>query len=447
MGTLITISQFILALAILVTLHELGHYLAARAFGIKVEKFYLFFDAFGIKLFKFKKGDTEYGIGWLPLGGYVKIAGMIDESLDSKQMASQPEPWEFRSKPAWQRLIVMIGGVTVNLILGLTIIITMLWMKGDTFIPNQAINVNGGIYASPEARNIGFANGDKIMKLNGKEVNDLMGEFANPDFIMAGEKKVEIRRGDKDTVILLPTNLEEILAKKSEQPFIAPPYKFKIKTIVGGSAADKAGLKSGDLIAEINGLQCSNFFLFKEILQKFKDSMVNATIVTPQNGVKQVKIAVSGDGTIGFQPELFGFENSATIVKYGLGESIVKGTEKSFGLLSANAKAMGKVVTGKVDAKKSLAGPVGIAQMYGSVWDWANFWTLTAMLSLVLAFMNILPIPALDGGHVMFLLYEMITGKPVNEKVLYVGQIIGMVLLFSLIAFIFWVDIARLLGF
>ena len=458
MSTIITILQFVLALGILVTLHELGHFLAARAFGIKVEKFYLFFDAWGFKLFKFKKGDTEYGIGWLPLGGYVKIAGMVDESLDTKQLKTEPEAWEFRSKPAWQRLIVMVGGVVVNLILGIVIITGLTYSQGDSFIPNEAINLKGGIYAGPDARKLGFKSGDQIVSLNGKPVVDLLGEFGNPSFLMADKKTVSIKRLASndlntavytDTTITLPNNFEEVITKamKSEMPFFAPRYQFEVKQVVKGGAAFKAGILEGDRILAIDSQKIGSFFELKETLKAKGGKTADFTVLSKDGKTTKKYISITDEGTIGFQPKFVGFEGLEKTIKYGLGESMVKGVEKSFTLISANAKGLGKVVSGKTNAKNSLAGPIGIAQMYGSTWDWINFWSLTAMLSLALAFMNILPIPALDGGHVMFLMYEIITRRPVNEKVLYIGQIIGMVILFSLIAFIFWVDIARALGF
>ena len=458
MSTIITILQFVLALGILVTLHELGHFLAARAFGIKVEKFYLFFDAWGFKLFKFKKGDTEYGIGWLPLGGYVKIAGMLDESLDTKQLKTEPEAWEFRSKPAWQRLIVMVGGVFVNLVLGIVIITGLTYSQGDSFIPNEAINSKGGIYAGPDARKLGFKSGDQIVALNGKPVVDLLGEFGNPSFLMADKKTVSIKRLASndlntavyiDTTITLPVNFEEVITKamKSEMPFFAPRYQFEVKQVVKGGSAYKAGVLDGDRILAIDSQKIGSFFELKETLKAKGGKTADFRVLSKDGKTTNKYISITDEGTIGFQPKFVGFEGLEKTIKYGLGESLVKGVEKSFTLISANAKGLGKVVSGKTNAKNSLAGPIGIAQMYGSTWDWINFWSLTAMLSLALAFMNILPIPALDGGHVMFLMYEIITRRPVNEKVLYVGQIVGMVILFSLIAFIFWVDIARVLGF
>lgn len=446
MSTIITIVQFFAALAILVTLHELGHFLAARAFGIRVEKFYLFFDAFGVKLFKFKKGDTEYGVGWLPLGGYVKIAGMVDESLDKDQLASEPQPWEFRSKPAWQRLIVMIGGVVVNVILGIVIISTLTFVKGDTYIPNEKINQNGGIYASPNARAIGLQTGDQILKLNNKNVDNLIAEFGDPEFIMQDVKKVELIRDGKDTTITLPTDLENSVKFDTELPFISPRFGFALKRVVSGSPADKGGLLMDDKIIGIDTISVMSFFEFKEVIAAYKGKETKITYTRGSNE-STTMVTVNDDGTLGFQPEFIGFKGLEKNISYGFFESIGIGCSKSYKLIEANLKGLTKVVTGKVNAKNSLAGPVGIAQMYGPVWDWVNFWEITALISLALALMNILPIPALDGGHVVFLLFEMIAGRPVSEKVLYVGQIIGMAILLSLFVFIFWVDISRALGF
>ena len=467
MDTLITALQFILALSILITLHEFGHYWAARAFGIRIEKFYLFFDAWNFKLFSFKRGDTEYGIGWLPLGGYVKIAGMVDESLDTEQMKSEPQPWEFRSKPAWQRLIVMIGGVTVNLILGIVIMITLTYSQGEKYVPQSMVNEQGGIYAGPVARSVGFQIGDQILSINGVAVDNLDAQFGDPSFLTADRKEIGIRRkqsspitytkaGDTetaqvtqivyDTTLVMPNNFDELLGAKSDMPFFAPRMKFKIGKVMGGSHAEKAGLDVGDKIEYINGEPVFSFFEFKEMLVKHAGETVKMQVSDSTNKTSMLKAEIGEDATLGFQPVFYGFEYKEKVIKYGLGKSINLGVSRSFGLIGANAKALGNVATGKTDPTKSLAGPIGIAQMFGSSWNWLNFWTLTAMLSLVLALMNILPIPALDGGHVMFLLYEIIARRPVSDKVLYVGQIIGMVFLLSLVAFTFWVDIARALG-
>lgn len=447
MGTLITVSQFLLALSILIILHELGHFLAARFFGIKVEKFYLFFDAWGVKLFKFKKGDTEYGIGWLPLGGYVKISGMVDESLDAEQMKSEPRSWEFRSKPAWQRLIVMIGGVTVNLLLGILIFWMMTWSQGEKYVPTQAVNEAGGIYAGPIGKKIGFKTGDRIIAFNGKPSENFLSEFADPDFIMGDRHEITINRNGKDTVLKLAANLEEVLAEKSDFPIISPRFNFKIAEVVNGTPAAKAGLAKEDMIVAIDSQNVADFLDFKEIIQQKKSKNVVLTVLKDKSTrPQQVSLKVEADGTIGFKPKLLGFEGKEKVIQYGFFESAGLGTQKAFSFLAANAMGFGKILSGDVDPRKSLAGPVGMAKMYGSTWDWINFWGLTAMISLGLAFLNMLPIPALDGGHVMFLLWEMITRKPVSEKALYIGQVIGMVILGSLMIFIFWVDIARALG-
>jgi len=448
MGTLITVSQFLLALSILIILHELGHFLAARFFGIKVEKFYLFFDAWGIKLFKFRKGDTEYGIGWLPLGGYVKIAGMVDESLDTEQLKTEPQQWEFRGKPAWQRLIVMVGGVVVNLLLGIFIFWMMTWSQGEKYVPTQAVNESGGIYAGPLGRKIGFQTGDKIIAFNGKPSENFLEEFANPDFIMGAKHEIQINRNGKDTTLILPSKLEEVLAEKSDLPIISPRFNFKIASVVEGTPAAKAGLAKEDIIVAIDSQKVAGFLDFKEIIQQKKNKNILLTVLKDKaTETDNVSLKVEADGTIGFKPILFGFEEKEKVINYGFFESAGMGAKKAFSFLAANAMGFGKMLSGDIDPRKSLAGPVGIAQMYGSTWDWINFWGHTAMISLGLAFLNILPIPALDGGHVMFLLWEMITRKPVSDKALYIGQVIGMVILGSLMIFIFWVDIARALGF
>jgi len=372
---------------------------------------------------------------------------MVDESLDTNQLKSEPQPWEFRSKPAWQRLIVMVGGVFVNLVLGIFVISGLIFSQGETYIPNSTVNELGGVYASPDARKIGFNTGDKIMALNGKPVENLLAEFGDPSFLTQAKKEVKINRNGKDTTILLPENMEDKISLNSELPFISPRYAFSIGKIVGGSPADKAGIKAGDKITMIDSQPVASFFEFKEMLTARAGKKSQMLLTDSSNKTRETSVVISEDGTIGFQPSIGGFEGKEKKISYSLLESVSQGSTKSFGMISANLAGLKKVVSGKVNAKSSLAGPIGIAQMYGPRWDWINFWTLTATLSLALALMNILPIPALDGGHVMFLLYEIIARRPVNEKVLYIGQLIGLAILLSLFVFIFWVDISRLLGF
>jgi regulator of sigma E protease len=317
------------------------------------------------------------------------------------------------------------------------------------------------------ARSVGFQIGDQILSINGVAVDNLDAQFGDPSFLTADRKEIGIRRkqispitytkaGDTetaqvtqivyDTTLVMPNNFDELLGAKSDMPFFAPRMKFKIGKVMGGSHAEKAGLDVGDKIEYINGEPVFSFFEFKEMLVKHAGETVKMQVSDSTNKTSTLKAEIGEDATLGFQPAFYGFEYQEKVIKYGLGKSINLGVSRSFGLIGANAKALGNVASGKTDPSKSLAGPIGIAQMFGSTWNWLNFWTLTAMLSLVLALMNILPIPALDGGHVMFLLYEIIARRPVSDKVLYVGQIIGMVFLLSLVAFTFWVDIARALG-
>jgi len=355
----------------------------------------------------------------------------------------------------------MIGGVTVNLVLGIIIMVALTFSQGEKYVPQPVVNQQGGIYAGPVARSVGFKTGDQILQINGVVVDNLDAQFGDPTFLTADRKEIAVRRMKSvvtndsakstnwvpfDTLLVMPENFDELLGAKSDMPFFAPRMLFKIGKVMGGSHAEKAGLESGDIINAVNGEKVLSFFEFKELLTKYAGETVSLEVLDSTNKVSTLKAEIGEDATLGFQPAFYGFEYKEKVVKYGLGKSINLGVSRSFGLIGANAKALGNVASGKTDPTKSLAGPVGIAQMFGSTWNWVNFWTLTAMLSLVLALMNILPIPALDGGHVMFLLYEIIARRPVSDKVLYVGQIIGMVFLLSLVAFTFWVDIARALG-
>ncbi|MCK9481486.1 MAG: RIP metalloprotease RseP [Bacteroidia bacterium] len=446
MGNITMIGQLIAALAILVTLHELGHFLAARAFGIKVEKFYLFFDAWGIKLFKFKKGDTEYGIGWLPLGGYVKIAGMIDESLDTKQLKSEPQAWEFRAKPAWQRLIVMVAGVVVNLILGIFLFSMGIFGYGDEYLPMKAINENGGIAVSEMGRQFGFETGDKIISANGTQIKKIESLFAS-DIMLADKIEIEIERNGQVQTLTMPKDyMNTISANKNELPFFAR-YPLWVDSVLTESPAAKAGLQKGDKI--------KGFILDKDktVQVQYQDELAPALndfankpiMVMIQRGSNDLSLPIMVDSTLklGFLVQNV-YADKVEKVYYGLGESFVLGTTRSFGLIIANAKGLGQVITGKIKAQNALQGPVAIATYFGKVWDWQRFWNLTAILSLILAFMNLLPIPALDGGHVFFLLIEMIIGRPVNEKIMHAAQVAGMIILMALMVFVIGNDIFRL---
>jgi len=438
MSIVIMVGQLILGLSILVILHELGHFLAARAFGIKVEKFYLFFDAWGISLFKFNYRGVEYGIGWLPLGGYVKIAGMIDESMDTEQLAGPPQPWEFRSKPAWQRLIVMMGGVTVNIILGIFIFWVLTLKYGETYIPNSEIKY--GIVPGSIGLRIGLLPGDKITAINGKPVVRF-DELTSTE-VLLGNTDLTVQRGDNLLHIKVPVNMLNDLADLGIDQFISrlPRTKFAIDSVVLNSNANRAGLKAGDSILTANGSKIVFFDQFKSILQKNENKTVELSIKRGNNLI-QSTAQVDKDGALGFFAK-YDIPKEKTLT-YGFLGSLPVGATKAWGTFTDDAKGLGKVFKGEVKANKAFGGPVKIATLFGSTIDWVHFWTLVGFLSMVLAFTNLLPIPALDGGHALFLIIEMIKGKPLSDKFLERAQIVGFVILITLMVFVFGNDIFR----
>ena len=436
MEGLIMTAQLITGLAILVILHEAGHYVAARAFGIKVEKFYLFFDAWGIKLFSFKKGDTEYGIGWLPLGGYVKIAGMIDESMDTDAMDKTPEPWEFRSKPAWQRLIVMLGGVTVNVILGITIFSFVIYGYGESYLPNDQLK--HGIVAYELGQDIGLKTGDKIIAINGQKV-ERFGELHGAKVLMGDNVVLNVNRNGKMIDIPIPANLIEKIAETQENNFIDFRYTFFVKEVVPGSNAQKAGLLANDIIISVNGKPVMFFDEIKAVLSEHKNEEINLMV---KRGDEEITLLaqVDEDGKLGFASGItddFKFKH----VEYGLFKSFEVGNRKAWNILYVNIQGFGKIIRGEISASKALAGPIGIATIYGGVWEWNKFWSITGVLSMILAFINILPIPALDGGHVVFLSIEAISGRKFSDQFMIKAQVTGMVILFALMAFVIGNDI------
>ena len=453
MGILISIVQLILALALLVSLHELGHFVAARAFGIRVEKFFIFFDAWGKKLFSFKKGDTEYGVGWLPLGGYVKISGMIDESMDKEQMKQPAQDWEFRSKPAWQRLIVMIGGVTVNLLLGFLIFALMLFAWGETSIPNQTVNDNFGIQVHEYGKTVGFENGDKILKVNGKEIQ-YFEDALDFDVLLQGDKVdyTVVRNGAEQLVVLRDTAVTALLESKGKKKL----FTYRTRTVVD-EYTDKvksgkvprgyqAGLKPGDHIVMIDSTSTYFYDEFKELIEQKKGDEVVATI--DRSGSRMaLTLNVDTNGAVGFyQDPMIDLVGKMDTTRYGFFESFPAGVKKSFSMLNIQKRAFGKMASGDLAVSKSVMGPFQMALIFGPVFDPENFWRITAILSLILAVMNLLPIPALDGGHVVFLLIEMIIGRPLSDKAMYVAQTVGMVILLTLMIYIFGNDIWQIIN-
>ena len=430
--------QIILALAILVTLHELGHFAAARMFGIKVEKFYLFFDAWGFKLFKFKKGDTEYGIGWLPLGGYVKIAGMVDESMDTEQLKSPPQNWEFRSKPAWQRLIVMIGGVTVNFLLGFLIFVLATWYYGDSRIPLSKIKY--GIHAQEVGRNIGLQDGDVVTGVNGVKAVYL-DEIKKPSVFLNSGNYYDVVRNGENIKLTLPDDIIDQISDKKNAIFDLRMPCVVDSTSKGGAAA-KAGLLKNDRIISLNDTATEWYHEFKERIVYYSGKNTHISVLRNGDTLK-FPVEVSKDGTLGFFQQAY-LQNEVEHFNYSFAESVPVGTGKAYEALSDNITGLKKLVSGKIDPRKSVQGPIGIATMFGANWEWERFWALTGLLSLILAFMNLLPIPALDGGHVVFLLIEMVIRRPLSEKFMQVMQVIGMVLLLGLMVFAFGNDIYKI---
>jgi len=442
-------AQLLLSLSILIVVHEGGHFLAARMFNIRVEKFYLFFDflfplanVLNFSIIKFKKGDTEYGIGWFPLGGYVKIAGMVDESMDTDQMKTEPQPWEFRTKPAWQRLIVMLGGIIVNVIVGILIFIGLTWTLGDVNVPMKYVNDNGGIQALELAENIGLKTGDRIIDVNGKPLvyfNDLL----NPSNLLDQNPYFGVMRDSSRIQIPVPVNfLERFNKKDAGEKFLRPRIPAVVGSVAPGSIASRVELQAGDAFTEVNAVPVK---YFDEIVQLIKVSDSDSISFTIQRGNETLQFheKFSGDSkAIGFYVQ--GLDKSQLeVTEYSLAESLAIGPVRAFDVITVQLKAFRKIFTGEIDARKSLSGPIGMAQMYGSTWDWERFWRLTGLLSMVLAFMNFLPIPALDGGYVVFLLYEMITGKEPSEKVFETSLKIGFAILIALMVFTFYNDIAR----
>lgn len=431
-------AQLIAGLSILVLLHELGHYLTARMFGIKVEKFYLFFDAWGFKLFKFTYKGCEYGIGWLPLGGYVKIAGMIDESMDTEQMKQEPQPWEFRSKPAWQRLIVMLGGVTVNVILGIFIFWMLTFFNGESFVPNS--EAKHGIVAYELAQEIGLNSGDKVLSVNGKPIERYNQLWSSE--VIFGASVLEVQRGDEILEVRVPKDFIEKLSDKGRTNYIDdfPRMQIVLDTVISGSNAEKATLKKGDQIVSVNGTSVLYMDELKPILKDSANKTIELGVIRSNDTIK-LNALVTSEGTLGFAPVV---DFKLETIQYGLFESLPIGASKAITTLTDNVKGLGKVVKGEVAATKAVQGPIGIASIYGATFNWTKFWTLTAILSMILAFMNILPIPALDGGHSVFLLIEMAMGRPLSDKFMERAQMVGFVILVALMVFAFGNDIWKL---
>lgn len=422
---LITVAQLLLSLSILVVLHELGHFIPAKLFKTRVEKFYLFFNPW-FSLVKKKIGETTYGIGWLPLGGYVKISGMVDESMDKEQMKQPPQPWEFRAKPAWQRLIIMVGGVTVNLLLGAFIYMMVLFTWGEEYLPVE--NMTYGVHCDSLMLDQGFRDGDKILEVGG--VKPVTLPEVSQMILIDGAREVLVERdGRQQTITLQPQVVDTILERKVRMLF-SERFPFQVKSFTPGSEAKKAGVQEGDFIIGVNDTTIPFFFDFARYIPRHSGDSVMLHI--ERNGQPMTfKTRISEEGRIGAYFEdpknLLDYEK----IEYSLIEAIPAGWNHGIETLTNYVKSMKLLFTPA--GAKQVGGFGTIGSLFGEEWHWPRFWEMTAFISIMLAFMNILPIPALDGGHVMFLLYEMISGRKPGEKFMEYAQIFGMLLLLTLV--------------
>ncbi len=430
MDVFIKIVQLVLSLSILVLFHEFGHFIAAKAFKARVEKFYLFFNPW-FSLLKTKKGETEYGIGWLPLGGYVKISGMIDESMDKEQMKLPPQPYEFRSKPAWQRLIIMIGGVVVNIILAVAIYITMLSVWGEEYLPTTEGN-KYGIACDSLALEMGLQDGDKILSVDGQEVEKFT---AIPIEILLNEAKtIQVERNNKLENIEIPKGSLEKLASLKKAQFIYVRTPFEISKFEKNSMAEKAGFKINDRIIGINDISTPYFNDFVKEIQQFKNKEVSIKAIRANDTVN-LSLMVPEKGAIGaYRKDALEYFEFAKI-KYSFLEAIPAGFVKTYESIGDYLKQLRLMFSPEVKAYKNVGSFITIASIFPGTWDWEAFWRLTAFLSIMLAILNILPIPALDGGHTMFLLVEIISRRKPSDKFIEYAQVVGMVLLLALMVF------------
>ncbi len=427
MDGLIMAAQLILALSILVGIHEWGHMVAAKMFGMKVEKFSIGFPP---KVFSVTYGETEYSIGAIPLGGFVKIAGMMDESLDTENLSKEPEPWEFRAKPVWQRLIVMLGGIIMNVLLGILIFSMMTFVYGESDIAKEELN-KYGIVPSELAKELGFMTGDKILKVNGADYGSFS-DLTDPKVLLSDNGYYQVERGSEIIRIDIPKGFLNKMSDHKEKQLLVPIMPFKVGMVSPGTGASKAGLEVGDYIVNLDGKEINYFHELQAVLSQSKGKEITMKYKR-EEVIHDVMASIDEDGKLGFGVESLLIPSHN---EYGFFESFPVGTTKAFSVITTQLKAFGKMFTGELSFRKSIGGPIEIAQMYGGTWVWAKFWGMTGLLSMVLAFMNLLPIPALDGGHVMFLTYEAVAGRPPSDKFLEIAQKIGMVLLLSLMAYV-----------
>lgn len=437
MDILIKAVQFILSLSLLIVIHEFGHFFFARLFGVRVEKFFLFFDT-KYKLFSKKIGDTEYGIGWIPLGGYVKISGMIDESMDTDQMKKDPEPWELRTKPAWQRFFVMFGGVLFNFIFAFIVYAGMLTHWGEDYIPVDRIE--HGLYCSPTALQVGFEHGDKILSLDGEQVEKF--SEIQRKLLLDGPSNIRIERaGEERDILLNRDDIHEIRKARNSALFSIMTPHFPVSYVQDTCLGASIGLQEGDVITQVSEYPVDYSFRLREILQKHKGKEL---VIYWKRGdeTMQAPVQIDQTGMLGLMPNAFP-EEYVEHKSYTLLSGIPEGVNKCVGAVVDYVKQL-KLLFVVEGAANDAGGFIAIANIFPSTWNWQMFWSLTALLSVVLGVMNILPIPALDGGHIMFIVYEIITRRKPPQKFLERAQMAGMLFLLILLVLINGNDIFKL---
>ena len=432
-------AQFILSFSIIVILHELGHFIPARLFGARVEKFYLFFNP-GFSLWKKKIGETEYGLGWIPFGGYVKIAGMIDESMDKEQLNKAPESYELRSKPAYQRLIVMLGGVIVNVILAIVIFIGIAWFWGDNFLP--AKNLSYGIHVTEVSKKMGLKDGDIIVSLDQKELKDFF--ELESKIVLENAKTIQVKRGDSLVDLAIPSTVAAELANANNTTaFVMPLFPVIVDSIGKTAVLVEGSFQKNDTLLSINGQSVKYQHEFIEVKKQYSDSLVT---ILAKRGMDTVKIRtlINNKAQLGLFVKLPMQLFQTVHQSYSFAEAIPTGIQRCFTTLDNYVTGIKQIFTGKVNPNDSLGSLISIGNTFPSQWDWERFWTLTAVFSIVLGFMNVLPIPALDGGHALFILFEMITGRKPSDKFMEYAQIAGMILMFGLMLYALGLDFWRL---
>ena len=430
------IIQFLLSLSIIVGLHELGHMLFAKLFGMRVESYTIGFPP---RIVQFKWGNTVYGIGAIPLGGSVKIAGMIDESLDTQAISEKLQPWEFRAKPPWQRLLVILGGIIFNTVSGILIYVAITFLLGDTYISKDEVN-KCGVFPNAVGASLGFQEGDKIISISGKDFTKFA-DIMEPRTLLQANGYYTVVRNGQEVRIAIPANLLEKLADARHQSgFVTPLIPFRVGEVQKQSGAQQAGLQKGDQVIEVAGQTTHYFHQLQVVLAAHAGQQVSLRYIR-DGAMHHTTAQVDENGKVGFRPKLLlAYEKQ----NYGIGQAMAIGAERAFEVVRTNVLALSKVITGQVSASKSLSGPIGIAQIFGKRFAWIHFWSITGFLSMVLAFTNLLPIPALDGGHAVLISYEMIMGRRLSDKFLEATQKIGLAILLLLIGYAIFNDVYKL---